>query len=276
MGDRFAISVSVPVTYELTDEPLPVLYATDGNVMAPLSDGVAFSMSLREAITQCRPYIQVNIGYPADRAPDMLTIRNRDLVPPGEPISDAMYPYIREHLGVDLGHAPQEAMDQFFDSYSNGRGDLLLRFLEHELHPEISSRFRVDDDDIALLGYSFGGLLTAYALASGTQFFAHLGACSPAIVVDDSVVFAQYRKLAEAGAPSRDIHLHLTVNTYEMNGHTQIYRHLGIGSLRFLDMVVSAPIPGLTVTSEFIAGQDHEAGLVDAYRSFVRAVYRLR
>lgn len=276
VGGRFAISVSVPATYGMNEERLPVVYVTDGNIAGPMSSGVTFSMFLREAITQCRPFIQVNIGYTAEDVGQMISIRNRDLVPPGEPVAPEMYPYMRQRMGIDQGMAPESAMDIFFESYASGRGDNMLKFIEHELHPAIEKQFRIDNDDVGFFGYSFGGLLALYALTGETQFFAKLGAGSPGIMVDDSVVFARYESLVASTTRSRDIHLHLSVNINEMEGPFQAYRKLAIGSLKFLDMAKANPLPGMSITSEMIPGEDHEAGIIDAYRSFVRNVYRLR
>jgi len=173
VGDRFAISISLPATYDLTDDPLPVLYVTDGNIAAPMTGGVAFSVFLREAAIPCRPFIQVNIGYPEDGARRMLSTRNRDLVPPGE-----------------------------------------------------------------------------------------------------RVVFGLYETMLAAGAEAHPAHLHLSINIHEMEGPVRAYRKLATGALRFLDQAMADPLPGLRISSEMIPGQDHEAGFIDAYRSFVRHTYR--
>lgn len=274
VSDRFSISISLPATYDITDEPLPVLYVTDGNIAAPMTGGVAFSMFLREAVMPCRAFIQVNIGYPAEGARRMLSTRNRDLVPPGEPVAPEMMPYMRDHLGIDDGLAPEAALDIFFDSYANGQGDRLLRFIEEELHPRILSRFRADAGDVGFFGYSFGGLLALYALSCGNRFFTKYGAGSPGIMVDDSVVFALYETMQAAAAEAHPAHLHLSINIHEMEGPVRAYRKLAMGALRFLDQAMAAPLPGLRISSEMIPGQDHEAGFIDAYRSFVRHAYR--
>ncbi|ALJ20840.1 alpha/beta hydrolase [Microbacterium sp. No. 7] len=276
VGGRFAISVSLPAAYHQTDEPLPVLYVTDGNVMGPLSGGVSFSFTLeKEAVVPCRPYVQVAIGYTAEDAAQMLSIRNRDLVPPGEPIAPSMYPYMRDHFGLPEGEMLDGAMDTFFASYADGHGDRLLEFIKKELHPVIAEEFRIDTNDVGFFGYSFGGLLALYALGEGDGFFSRIGAGSPGILVDDSVVFPRYADALGKATPTHDLHLHISVNIHEMEGPVEAYRRLAIGSLRFLNLVKAEPLPGLRVTSEMLPGNDHEAGLIDAYRSFVRSSYRL-
>ena len=273
VGARYAISVALPAGYDPGDGPYPVLYVADGNILGPLSSGVTFAMFLRESIVRCRPFVQVNIGYPPEDAAQMLVIRNRDLVPPGEPIAPELYPYIAAYLGIDRGLAPQGYVDAFFESAANGHGDNFLAFIEHELHPRIEEQFNVDRDDIGFFGYSYGGLLSLYALCGGSRFFAKVGAGSPAVTTDHSVVLPMYGRLLDSAPEPADTHLHLSINIEEMEGAEAFYRKLGLGALRFLDMVKSDPLPGLTVTSEMIPGQDHEAGFVDAYRSFVRHAY---
>ena len=109
---------------------------------------------------------------------------------------------------------------------------------------------------------------------SGATLFNRFGASSPAIIVPDSQVYALYEELCQKGA-QRDVRLHLTVNDTEGSGPNEIYRALSVEYLKFIDMLKRRPLPGLRMTTATIVGETHGSGIVDAYRSFVRACYSL-
>ncbi|MFE3171958.1 alpha/beta hydrolase [Amycolatopsis sp. NPDC059090] len=269
VGARFAASVFLPRGYERGGD-WPLVYATDGNIIAPLTEGLHGALADRQQARPVEPYVQVNVGYVTEDAPNQLVLRNRDLVPPGEGVPDFMRAHIRGRLGVDSGAVPESVCDDFFAQQKNARADNFLAFLETELHPEIESRYRFRADDVGLFGYSYGGLFTLFALTSGSAPFTRFGASSPGVVVPDSRIYERYENLHRL---PRETFLHLTVNAYEMLGPSKFYRHLAIEFLRFLDVVTERPLPGLRVSTELISGESHSTGMADAYRSFLRACY---
>ncbi|MDA3624103.1 alpha/beta hydrolase-fold protein [Saccharopolyspora sp. WRP15-2] len=271
VGGCFGISVSLPRSYARESRDYPLIYATDGNLIAPLADALRTGLSDRQAERYVEPYIQVSIGYTAVDAPNQLVLRNRDLVPPGEGVPDFMPAHIRQRLGAG---SPESAVEDFFAQQKNGRADNFLTFIEDELHAEIAARYRFRADDVGLFGYSYGGLFTLYALTSGSELFSRFGACSPGILLPDSRIFARYDELiSSSDVVERSEHLHLTLNSYEMLGPSRVYRHLSMEFLRFLDVVSERPLPGLRVTTELIPGESHGSGIADAYRSFLRNCY---
>lgn len=272
-GARFAVAVSLPRGYEHAVTSAPLVYTTDGNLVAPLTDAVRIGLVDHEARASVEPFIQVSIGYTAADAPSMLILRNRDLVPPDEPVPAVMI----EHIRGKLGRA-EELVDAFFAQQRDGRADAFLTFLTEELHPQIADRYRFRSGDVGLFGYSYGGLFTLYALLSGSGPFTRFGASSPGVLTPGSRIHEMYARLVQdttAGArtDARARHLHLTVNEHELLGTSSFYRCLGIEVLRFLDATTATPLPGLTVTPEVIAGESHATGLVDALRSFLRTCY---
>lgn len=272
VGARFGISVALPRGYPRDGRDAPLVYATDGNMIAPLADAIRAGLTDSQTERPVEPYIQVSVGYTAVDAPNHLVLRNRDLVPPGEGVPEFMHEHIRARLGADSTAAP--AVTAFFDQQANAHADHFLTFLEEELHPEIARRYRHRGADIGLFGYSYGGLFTLYALTAGSGLFSRFGACSPGVVVPQSTIYARYEKLVAASDPApRPTHLHLTVNAHEMLGPSTFYRHLGIEFLRFLDLVTERPLPGLRVTTDLLLGEGHGSGVADAYRSYLRACY---
>lgn len=274
VGARFGVAVSRPRTSGRADRhPPPLVYATDGNLVAPLVDALRTGLTDPQAERSVEPFLAVSIGYPAAEVARQIVLRNRDLVPPGEPVPDVMRAHIRQRLGVDAGRAGESDLEAFFDQQRNGRADAFLEFIEHELHPEISRRYRFRTEDVGLFGFSYGGLFTLYALTAGTELFSRFGASSPGVLLPSSRIHTQYDELLRQGRRPRDRHLHLTVNAHEMLGPSSFYRHLSIEFLRFLDTVTRDPLPGLEVSTDLLIGEAHASGLTDAYRSFVRACY---
>ncbi|TCK25769.1 alpha/beta hydrolase [Pseudonocardia endophytica] len=269
VGGRFAISVALPRGYGRDGTDPPLVYATDGNLVAPLADALRGGLVDDQAATRVEPYVQVSIGYTAEDAARQLILRNRDLVPPGEEVPGFMADHARDRLGAG---ASESAVEDFLAAQRGARADAFLAFVEDELHPEISRRYRFRGDDVGLFGFSYGGLFTLYALTAGSRLFSRFGACSPGVVVPDSRIYGLYDTLRSRPAEA-ERHLHLTVNAYEMFGPVRLYRHLAIEVLRLYDLLCERPLPGLRVTTELLAGEAHATGLADAYRSFLRTCY---
>jgi uncharacterized protein len=272
VGDNFGISVSIPLKYASEgDESYPLLYATDGNTNGPLMEAGRVRLTGFDAVRPVQQYIQVNIGYTAEQAPRHLILRNRDLIPPGEGMPDFFPSHVRRRFGPD---APESAVEAHIAQYMNSRADNFLAFIEDELHREICRRYRVRGDEVGLFGYSSGGLFSLYALTSGSRLFSRVGASSPGIHVLDSTIFSRYEELVAKGNDvDRDTHLHVTLGSHELLGPVRLYRLMGINLVRVLDMIDESPLPGLRVTSEIIAGEGHNSGVYDAYRSFIRSCY---
>ena len=172
-----------PPTYSRRiDEAFPVIYVTDGNTNAVVATAASY-LVLGDHLRPTRPFIQVCVGYADGDAGQRFVRRNRDFIPPGEPFS----PMMERHVGAKayanaLGSGGQE---DFLTYARNGRADRFLAFLEHELHPEIVKRFRVNKS-IGLFGHSQGGLFALYALTKRSPLFSVFGASSPAILTAES------------------------------------------------------------------------------------------
>lgn len=266
-GDTFAISVFLPRQYADDDAAYPLLYMTDGNIYAPISESVMPAFMQFDAVPRAEPFLQVNIGFPADQAQHALTLRMRNFGLPGATVPDYMAAHTRQRLGPEAAHA---GIEQF----RNGQADKFLAFIEEELHPEILRRFRIKPDAVGLFGYSAGGLFSLYGLVSGSRIFSRYGVSAPGVFSDDCMIFSMYEeRLRCVPADDRQIHLHLSINSLELFGLARLYRLNMVNLLRFYDMLLERPLPGLRITTDVVAGESHYTGFVDAYRSFVRGCY---
>lgn len=271
VGDSFGVSVSMPNGHRDAVGPLPVVYALDAQFHGGIYEKLHRAFTGAEAAAQIVPFVQVNIAYLTDNGTDPLVTRNRDLVPPGEPTAGVLQEFMQLHADGGLG---DDGVAEFFESLKDPRGDRFLAFLEQELHPEIVRTYGVQANDAGLFGFSYGGLFAIYAMIAGGDVFSHFGAASPGILSSDSTVFTSYAGFAATQSePVRERRLHLTIGGAELFGPHRLLRELGIQLARFYDLTQNVPTPGLRVTTDYFAGEDHETGAVDAYRSFVRTCY---
>lgn len=272
VGDRFGIWINLPPRYgRRSGERHPLVYVTDGNTNALLAATAGF-LVLGDHLRPMRSVVQVCIGFAGGTTAERLARRNRDFLPPGEPYSriQERHVQVKPYVGV-LG---DDGMKLFLHYAANGRADLFLRFIEEELHPEITRRVAVDPDDVALFGHSQGGFFALYAMVTGSPLFRTYGAGSAGFMVDDSIVLDLYRQRLAQGLAGAPIRLHLTANDLEMTGDMPMYRQIARGLLGFIELLKSEPWPGLHLTTEIIRGETHFSGVFDGYRSFLRACYR--
>jgi uncharacterized protein len=264
VGARFAIWVTTSPTYAADqDATYPALYVTDGNFSAGLT--IPLGVMQSDVMLPIAPYLQVTVGYTGDDAVDWGRVRNRDLVPPGEPIP----PHMRSSLemAIEQGLMTTEQADAYLSDLANTRADAFLTFITDELHPEVCRRYRVASVGHGLFGYSYGGLFTLYALFTGSSLFAAYGAGSPGIASSESTVLS----LASSCTDLNGKRLHLTVNEAEMSGQMPIYRTLGSGTLQLIDMLRSTDT-GLELTTK-VLGETHVTGLQASFLSFMRTCW---
>ena len=270
-GDRFAVWVTRPVDYARDGEACyPAIYVTDGNVSAamlsPYAEHTAFDL-----IGAFQPYLQVTVGYPPDKAADWLTLRNRDLVPDGEPAPPSMIAAVA--ADAQTAGWTQEEHDEYLRSIREGRAAQFLAFLEDELRPVIEQRYRVAPEGTGLFGYSYGGLFSLYALMRRSPMFRRYGAGSPGVLSADSQVFRLEAGIADRGQAFGAVRLHLTVNELEITGRSHVYRDLGIQFARLVDRLYLSDHQGLDFAARILPGDTHMTGFTQSFLSYLRACY---
>lgn len=264
VGARFAIWVTTSPTYAEDEQvAYPVLYVTDGNFSLGQTAPLAVMQS--DLLLPIDPYLQVTIGYAGADAQDWGRVRNRDLVPPGEPIPPAMRGSLEAAVENQL--MTQAEADAYLDELSGTRADAFLSFITDELHAEISRRYRVAPEGHGLFGYSYGGLFTLYALLTGCSLFTAYGAGSPGIGSSESLALTLAEKPLDLGGKR----LHLTINGPEMTGVMPIYRQLGRGLAELVESLRSRDT-GLTLTTQ-VLGETHLTGLQPSFLSFMRTCW---
>lgn len=217
-------------------------------------------------------FLQVSTGYVESDAPDALRIRNRDLLPPGEPVSPIFDLVVDRSVAEGKRSASEAAA--YEASLRDGHADRFLQVIEGELHPILSKRFQIDETRSSLFGYSFGGLFTTWAGPQKSTIFPIFGASSPGMLMPTSMVFTELEAQAKQGARHDGRALHMTVNDLEMLRPT-FDQMLGENFVRF-DAAMSRSSLGLKFSSEIINGESHYSSLIPAWPRFPRGFYSLR
>ncbi|UTA68879.1 alpha/beta hydrolase [Emticicia sp. 21SJ11W-3] len=153
--DTFNISIQLPEKYyKKPDEKYPTVYVLDANFYFPM---LAEVVKQYETAGLLPPMILVGIGYKSFAAMDSL--RERDYLYPAAIPSDEMK--------------------------SPGGGKNFNTFITKQLIPHIDTRFRTQTKHRALLGHSFGGYFTLYALlnqlSANTTAFDNIASASPSL-----------------------------------------------------------------------------------------------
>lgn len=271
VGARFGVWITLPAQYEADrTRAYPIVYQMDGNLFfpatAPFHQG-----GESDQLSPHIPFIMVSVGYSQDESHAWPWLRIRDLTPPGEPVPDV----IRQTIApaVRSGRITPEEGDRYQAMFANPSADNFLAFLEQELHPELSRRFRIDETNVALWGYSYGGLFSAYAAVKRSNLFKCVGAGSPGIVGANSRIFELYQQAVASGADYSGRRLHVTLGAREL-ADTSLYQWvIARGTSELLAQTSQHPLPGLKVSSEIIPLETHLTGAAPAWFSFVRACY---
>lgn len=158
-GREYRIMVSLPEGDVPYTGGYPVIYLLDANAYFP-----AFHAAKRSQ-DRLKGAILVGIGYPSDTPLDF-DRRAFDLSPPQPP---------------ERNTPPQ------------GGQDLFLDFIEQRLMPKVNQRFKVEQDQRSLVGWSFGGMFGIYSLFTRPALFQHVIAVSPSLWWRDRYLMAHER-----------------------------------------------------------------------------------
>ncbi|MEU6789165.1 alpha/beta hydrolase-fold protein [Nonomuraea angiospora] len=259
-GYDYGVWVTTPPGYDPATTPAPAVYVLDGNwavgMTAPLI------VTQLDPMQQIQPYIQVSVGYAGEEAQHWARLRNRDLVPPGEPIAQELIDAVEK--GFQAGTTTREEADAYLAELSDTHADAFLNFLTTELHPRIERDYGTAASGHGLYGYSYGGLFSLYTWLSGSALFESVGAGSPGVVSMDSQVFAQLEEMSDSRRAAR---LHVTINVRELLGDLAVYQGVTQNTATLLHRLTSR---GGAVTSA-VLDETHVTGLQASFLSYLRA-----
>ncbi|MGX9675476.1 alpha/beta hydrolase [Mycobacterium sp. HM-7] len=258
-GHDYGVWVTTPPGYDPAAMRAPVVYVLDGNFAVGLT--APLIVTQMDPMQRIQPYIQVSVGYAGEEAQDWDRLRNRDFVPPGEPVAKELVDAVE--MGIEVGARTREQADAYLAELRDARADVFLSFLTTELHPQIERDYGTATHGHGLFGYSYGGLFSLYTWLTDTTLFESVGAGSPGVIGEDSQIFAQIDKLGDSRRAAK---LHLTINDRELVGDLAVYQRLAKNTATVLHRLTAR---GETVTSE-ILHETHVTGLQASFLSYLR------
>jgi uncharacterized protein len=149
--ENYLIQIGLPAGYYHSDKSYPVLYVLDGDksfgMIKEVTDWLCWSNEIRDIIIVGISYGKGTNIWWEKRARDYTQFK------------DTVYYY-----------------------YPNAGGaDNFLRFVKDELFPAINNNYRTNQDSNAIMGLSFGGLLSSYVLFTQPDMFKNYIIVSPSL-----------------------------------------------------------------------------------------------
>ncbi|AOH84330.1 esterase [Sphingomonas panacis] len=270
-GARFAAWVTLPAQYDADrTKTYPIVYQMDGNLFLPAT--APFHQGEGDKLSPHIPFIMVSVGYSKRESHAWPWLRIRDLTPPGEAVPDVIRQTVEP--AVKAGRLSQDEGRRYLAMFANPAADAFLAFLEQELHPQIATALRVDETDVALWGYSYGGLFSTYVAIERSDLFKCVGAGSPGIVAENSQIFKLYQQAVASKNDYSGRRLHVTLGARELAQPSLYQWIIARGTSELLAQTALHPLPGLKVSGEIIPLETHLTGAVPGWFSFVRACYQ--
>lgn len=198
LGENRTIIVHKPAGYQLSNEHYPVIYLLDGEFNLLYTAGIVDYLHKNQMMPKV---VIVSIHN---------TNRVRDFTP--TPSKEGLY-------------GPLEL----------GGADKFLSFIEDELKPEIAKQYRVNSYS-ALIGHSYGGLLSIYSQQVRPSLFnAHI-VISPSIFYDSRTLIKSAAASFEANRPSPSFIYMTVADEYEeffesIKAYSEVLKQLAPQSL---------------------------------------------
>jgi predicted alpha/beta superfamily hydrolase len=231
-GRDYDIYIRPPDDYAQNQKKkYPVLYVLDGQWDFKLLDSIYGGLYYDKFVPEM---IIVGITYSGDR-PDYGSLRAMDYTP----AADITIP--------GSGDAPK-----------------FLAFLKEELFTMIEANYRVDASQRVLLGSSFGGTFTLYAMFTEPELFSGYIAASPAVTFGDEFAFKQEAEYASS-------HNDLPVRLFLCVGGSEWLRR---PVEEFMQVLSERNYPGLDMQTLTIEGEGHASTKPEGYNRGLRFIFR--
>jgi predicted alpha/beta superfamily hydrolase len=229
-GRDYDIYVKLPDSYDSGDRAYPTLYVLDGQWDFKLLDSIQGGL-FYDGFTP--EMLIVGITYSGADA-DYETLRAMDYTP------------VTETFVSGSGDAPK-----FYD------------FIERELIPFIESSYRADPSYRVLMGSSYGGLFTLYALFRQPELFQGYLSASPAVPYGNRFVYNQEAEYA-AARDDLPVRLFLSVGSIEQ---------LAYPVEEFAGILEARDYEGLAMEYRVIEGERHAGNKPEAYNRGLRFIF---
>src|SRR6185295_7476995 len=145
----------------------------------------------------------------------------------------------------------------------SGGAPKFLTFFKSELIPFVETNYRADATQRVLLGSSFGGLFTLYAMFAEPELFNGYVSASPAVPYGDRFAFKQE---AEYAGKRRDLPVRLFV---AVGGAEELAQPVE----EFAQIVSGRGYKGLQMESRVIEGERHAGNKPEAFNRGLRFIF---
>lgn len=231
-GRGYDLYVRLPNSYATNKEKkYPVLYILDGQWDFKLLDsvygGLLYDKFVPEMILVGITYSGANPNYDALRA-------------------------------MDYSPVPQASIP------GSGDGPKFLACLKTEVMPFIETNYRADASRRVLMGSSFGGLFTLYAMFTEPGLFRGYVSASPAVAYADRAAFKQE---AEYAGKRKDLPVRLFISVGDSEGLAQPVKD-------FIQIVNKRGYKRLKIESRVIEGERHAGNKPEAFNRGLRFVFQ--
>ena len=223
-GRRYQLRIGLPRNYDPANHRYTVVYQLDGqwdfDRTVPLTRGMESDHRMEQIIVAAITYGGAN--------PDYGSLRQRDYTP-----TDFMG-------GGQTGDAPK-----------------FLQTLRSEIIPTVEAAYSCRSEERILMGSSYGGLFTCYALLHAPDLFTGYVASSPSVWVDN-LVMVQEAKAAGTVLAGRKLRLQIITGANESASQKSCAQ-------AFYDALVGLHLADLELGLTFAPGERHGAVATVAY-----------
>lgn len=253
IDQTFRMHVALPLTYAQADQDqFRLVYVLD----ADLAFGLAASTMMLTAgdliDPGVAPAVIVGIGY--DQPQDMNILRVRDLTPEGS-VDDWFAESYKQLAG-----RPAES----------GGAAAFLEFIESELHPEVTRRFRVEECTAAIMGDSYGGLFTYFTFLKQSPLFDRYWMGSPGVTGCGRYLLDELSPLLAQGL-DRPTRVFLSLGERERKGSVgdalpvEIYREIASAYDRLYTSFTDSSVPDLQFAAMEFPQETHTSVIPAAF-----------
>jgi uncharacterized protein len=227
-GRTYDLYIRLPEEYT-PNRQYPVLYLLDGQWDFKLLDSIYGGLYYDQFIPEI---IIVGITYSGD-SPNYETLRAIDYTPPAG------------FSTLGFGDAPK-----------------FLAFLKEELIPLVEMNYRTDPAHRLLMGSSYGGLFTLYAMFTAPELFSGYVSASPAAPFGNNAIFKQE---AEYASRRKDLPVKLFLSVGELE-------ELAPPVKAFIAVMNKRAYQGLTMETRIIEGERHSGNKPEAFNRGLRFI----
>jgi len=229
VGQEYDIYVQLPGNYSDTSKTFPVLYVLDGQWDFSLVTAI-YGQQYYDGFVPALIIVGITWG---GTNPNYDMLRARDLTP------------------TNVGWSPQ-----------SGGAPKFLAFIKNELIPVVESQYRVMKNDRTLIGSSYGGLFTLYALFHETALFPRYVLTSPSLGWDNGITYTFEKNRADK---EHQLPVKLFMAIGELEGTS--------GFQNFADRLKARNYEGLEFQTRVLEGMGHSGSKAEGYSRGLQFVF---